>query len=101
VTQVLRRRAAEIASKHSVPLIIMEMRCRQERSLEIIRSRTKGNYTSNALTEDAYLANKAKFEPVDIDDLKKRYPQAIFLYFVVSVCSDNCTDWLVTCVEKR
>ncbi len=101
VTQDLRRRAAEIASKHGLPLIIMETRCSQERSLDIICSRTKDNYTSNALTEEAYLANKAKFEPVDVDDLKTRFPQASFLHFVVSICNHDSSDWLVTCVEKR
>jgi predicted kinase len=101
VTQDLRQRAAELASKHGVPLVIMETQCPQERSLEIIRSRTKEKYTSNAVTEDAYFANKAKFEPVDIADLKKQYPTATIMHFIVAACSDNMDDWRVTKLEKR
>jgi predicted kinase len=101
VTQALRRQAAEIAAKHGVPLVILETRCPQELSLAIIRQRTKEQYCSNALTEEAYLANKAKFEAVDVDDLKVHYPALEVVHFVVSACSVNSSEWYVTELNQR
>jgi predicted kinase len=101
VTQALRRQAAEIAAKHGVPLVILETRCPQELSLAIIRQRTKEQYCSNALTEEAYLANKAKFEAVDVDDLKVHYPSLGVVHFVVSACSVNSSEWYVTELNQR
>jgi predicted kinase len=69
VTQELRRRAAEIAAKHGMTFVILETSCPQEVSVERLQKRTKEKYESNALTVEAYLANKRKFEPVDLDDL--------------------------------
>ncbi len=100
VTQNLRRQAAEIASKHNVPFVILETRCPQERSLAIIRQRTKTKYCSNALTEEAYLANKAKFEAVDVADLTQRFPKLALLYFVVSPCSEDRKEWFITELEQ-
>ena len=60
VTQELRRRAAEIAAKHNLTFVIMQTSCPQEVSLARIKRRTKEKYESNALTEEAYLANKSK-----------------------------------------
>src|SRR5664279_4152608 len=74
VTQDLRRCAAEIAAKNNMTFVILQTSCPQEVSLNRIKKRTKEKYESNALTEEAYLANKNKFESVDIDDLKKKYP---------------------------
>ena len=59
--------AAEIAAKNNRPVVIMQTTCPQEISLARIAKRTKENYESNALTEQAYLNNKAKFEPVDLE----------------------------------
>ena len=53
--------------------VIAECVCTEEKSIERILKRTKENYESNALTREAYLNNKALFQPVDIDDLKKRF----------------------------
>jgi hypothetical protein len=50
---------------------------------------------------DAYLANKKKFEPVDIEDLKKRYPTLKILHLTVDTCRDNAKDWYVIGMEKR
>ena len=52
--------------------VIMQTSCPQEVSVARIERRTKEKYESNALTVDAYLANKKKFEPVDIEDIKEK-----------------------------
>jgi predicted kinase len=101
VTQDLRRRAAEIAAKHDLTLVILQTICPQEISLTRIKRRTKEKYESNALTEEAYFANKNKFEPVDIDDLKKRYPQLRVMHLTVDTCHDNSDDWYIVGLEKR
>jgi len=101
VTQELRRQAAEIAAKNNMTFIILQTSCPEEVSVARIQRRTKDKYESNALTVEAYLANKNKFEPVDIDDLKKRYPTLRILHFTVDTCRDNAEDWYITNIEKR
>jgi predicted kinase len=101
VTQELRRRAAEIAAKHNMTFVILQTSCPQEVSVARIQSRTKENYRSNALTVEAYLENKSKFEPVDIDDLKKRYPQLKIVHLTVDTCHDDPEDWYVIGMEKK
>ena len=101
VTQELRRRAAEIAAKHDLTFVILETSCPQEVSVERIKRRTKEKYESNALTVEAYLANKNKFEPVDLDDLKKLHPQLKILKLTVDTCHDSPDDWYVIGMEKR
>ena len=59
VTQELRRRAAEIAAKNNMTFVILQTSCPQEVSIARIKRRTKEKYESNALTEEAYLANLA------------------------------------------
>jgi hypothetical protein len=70
-------------------------------SVERIKRRTKEKYESNALTVEAYLANKRKFEPVDLDDLKKLYPQLNIVHLTVDTCHDSPEDWYVIGMEKR
>jgi len=101
VTQELRRRAAEIAAKHGLPFVILETRCPEEVSVERIKRRTKEKYESNALTVRAYLANKRKFEPVDLGELKKRYPQLRIVHLTVDTRHDAPEDWYVIGMEKR
>jgi predicted kinase len=101
VTQELRRRAAEIAAKHGMTLVILETHCSEEASIARILRRTKEDYESNALTREAYLANKRKFEPVDVDDLKKRYPQLRIVHLTVDTEHDPPEDWYVIGMEKR
>jgi len=101
VTQDLRRRAAEIAEKNKFTLVILQTSCPQEVSIARIERRTKEKYESNALTVDAYLANKKKFEPVDVDDLKQRYPTLKIMHLTVDTCHDNSEDWYVIGMEKR
>jgi predicted kinase len=101
VTQELRRRAAEIAAKHGLTFVILETSCPQEVSVERIKRRTKEKYESNALTVEAYLANKNKFEPVDLDDLKKLHAQLKIVKLTVDTCHDSPKDWYVIGMKKR
>jgi predicted kinase len=101
VTQELRRRAAEIAAKNNMTFVILQTSCPQEVSLARIKRRTKEKYESNALTEEAYLANKNKFEPVDIDDLKQKYPSLKIVHLTVDTCYDETDRWYVVAVDKR
>jgi predicted kinase len=101
VTQELRRRAAEIAAKHDMTFVILETSCPEEVSVARIQRRTREKYESNALTVEAYLANKRKFEPVDVDDLKKRYPQLRIVHLTVDTEHDPPEDWYVIGMEKR
>jgi hypothetical protein len=50
---------------------------------------------------EAYLANKNKFEAVDLEDLKKRYPQLRIVHLTVDTCHDSPEDWYVIGMEKR
>ena len=101
VTQDLRRRAAEIAAKHDMTFVVLQTSCPQEVSVARIQRRTKEKYESNALTVEAYLANKSKFEPVDLDDLKQRYPQLKIIHFTVDTCHDSPENWFVIGMGKR
>jgi predicted kinase len=101
VTQSLRKRAAAIAAKHNLTFIIMQTDCPQEVAIARILKRTKENYESNALTEEAYLNNKKKFEEVDIKELKSSYPDLNTIYFVVDTSHDLPQDWYVTSVQKK
>ncbi len=98
-TQELRRRAAEIAAKHNMPLVILQTHCSEEASIERIMRRSKEVYESNALTKEAYLNNKKKFEPVDLGDLKKRYPTVDILHLTVDTEYDSPRDWYI--IEKE
>src|SRR4030042_1941899 len=101
VTQSLRRRAAAIAAKHNLTFVIMQTDCPQEVAITRILRRTKENYESNALTEEAYLCNKKKFEEVNLDDLKGSYPDLNIVHFVVDTCNDLPENWFVTSVRKK
>lgn len=100
VTQDLRRRAAEIAAKNGMTLVIMQTSCPEDISIARIQRRTKENYESNALTVDAYIANKKKFEPVDLKDLKKRNPDLKILHLTVDTSCDNPEDWFIIGIEN-
>lgn len=95
ITQTLRRRAAEVAAKHDMHFVIQQTRCPQEVSISRILKRTKENYESNALTEQAYLNNKNRFEPVDLVDLKKSYPSLRVTHLLVDTTSDREDEWFV------
>lgn len=99
VTQALRRRAAEIAARHNLRLIILQTDCPQEVSLNRISRRTKENYESNALTEQAYLNNKDRFEAVDPDDFRRAHPDLKVTHLIVDTTHDPPEDWYVIAVE--
>ena len=101
ITQSLRKRAAEIAAKHKLTFIILQTDCPQEVSIRRIISRTKEDYVSNALTEQAYLNNKKKFEEVALDDLKNSYPNLDIIHLIVDTRHDLPEDWYIIGVEKR
>jgi predicted kinase len=101
VTQSLRRRAAEVAAKHNRTFVILETSCPQEVAIARILRRTKESYESNALTEQAYLNNKRKFEKVDVDDLKQLYPRLEIIHITVDTQYDLPEDWYVIGLDKR
>ena len=101
VTQSLRRRAAAIAAKHNLTFIIMQTDCPQEVSIARILKRTKEDYVSNALTEEAYLNNKKRFEEVNLDDLKGSYPDLNIIHFIVDTRNDLPEDWYIINVQKK
>ncbi len=101
VTQELREHAAEIAKKNDMAFVIIETSCPQEVALARIKNRTKEKYESNALTEEAYLANKNKFEPINVDAVKRRFPTLKVTYAVVDTCVCGMANWTVVKAEKR
>lgn len=98
VTQGLRRRAAEVAARYGKTFVIQQTWCPKEVSLRRISQRTKENYESNALTEQAYTNNVKKFEPVDLQELKTLFPDLNILHLVVDTSSDRTEEWFV--IEK-
>ena len=101
ITQKLRRRAAEVAARHNKTFVIQETQCPQEISFKRISKRTKENYESNALTIKAYMNNKKKFQPVDLEDLKRLYPSLYILHLLVDTTSDLIDDWRVVGKASR
>ena len=101
VTQELRRRAARIAAEQNKIFVILQTNCSKDVSINRITRRTKENYESNALTEQAYLNNLKKFEKVDLDDLKRLYPKLKILHLTVDTELDNPSDWYIISMEKR
>ena len=93
--QALRRRAAEVAANHDKIFVIQQTQCPQEVSLTRISRRTRENYESNALTEQAYLNNKNKFEAVDLEDLKRLFPSLKIVHLLVDTTSDREDEWFV------
>jgi predicted kinase len=101
ITRSLRKRAAAIAAKHHKTFVILQTDCPQEVSIARILRRTKGDYQSNALTEQAYLNNKKKFEEVDLDDLKQSVPDLGVIHLIVDTQYDPPEAWYITGMEKR
>ncbi|OGP72866.1 MAG: hypothetical protein A2V86_00445 [Deltaproteobacteria bacterium RBG_16_49_23] len=101
VSQGLRVRAAEIAEKAHRPFVIAECVCTEEKSIERILKRTKENYESNALTREAYLNNKAIFQPIDIDDLKRRLQGLSIIHLTIDTEYNTPPGWKIRKIEKR
>ena len=100
-TQDLRSRAAELAGNAHRTFVIAECVCTEEKSIERILKRTKENYESNALTQEAYLNNKALFQPIDTADLKKRFKTLPIIYLTIDTEYDTPPDWKIKKIEKR
>jgi hypothetical protein len=101
VTQELRRRAAGIAAAQNKTFAILQTNCSKDASIKRILKRSKENYESNALTEQAYLNNLKKFENVDLDDLKSLYPDLSIVHLTVDTELDPPEDWYIIGMEKR
>ncbi len=100
-TQDLRSSAAELAQGANRALVIAECVCTEEKSIERILKRTKDNYESNALTREAYLNNKALFQPVSIKDLKKRFKAVPMIHLTIDTEYDRLPDWKIKRIEKN
>ena len=101
VTQELRRRAAGIATTQKKIFVILQTNCSKDASINRILKRTKENYESNALTEQAYLNNLKKFENVDLDDLKGLFPELQILHLTVDTELDPPEEWYIIGMEKK
>ncbi len=101
ITQSLRRRAAAIAVKHNRTFVILQTDCPQEVAIRRILRRTKENYESNALTEEAYLNNKKRFERVDLNDLKALYPNLNIIHLIADTQHDPPEDWYIIDMKKK
>ncbi len=99
-TQELRSRAAELAKKAHRTFVIAECVCTEERSIERISKRTRENYESNALTKEAYLNNKALFQPIDTADLKNRFKTLPIIHLTIDTEYDTPSDWKIRKIEK-
>ena len=96
----MRQRAADIAARHSKTFVILQTDCPQEVSIRRILARDKENYVSNALTEEAYLNNKNKFESVDTGNLKEQNPGLDILHLIVDTTEDPPESWYIINEEK-
>jgi predicted kinase len=101
ITQSLRRQAAEIAARHNKTFVILQTHCPQEVAIARILRRNQEDYESNALTEQAYLNNKKRFEKVDVDDLKRLYPRLNIIHLTVDTQYDPPEDWYIIGMGKR
>ncbi len=95
VTQILRRRAAKVAAENDMTFIIQQTQCPKDVSLARIAKRTKENYESNALTEQAYTNNVNKFEEVDLEDLKSLHPNLNIVHLLIDTTSPLTEEWFV------
>ena len=101
VTQELRKKAAGIAAAQNKIFVILQTNCSKDASINRILKRTKENYESNALTEQAYLNNLKKFENMDLDDLKGLHPELSIVHLTVDTELDPPEDWYIIGMEKR
>jgi predicted kinase len=101
VTSELRRRAASIAAAQNKTFVILQTHCTKDASIQRILRRTKENYESNALTEQAYINNQKRFEGVNLDELKNLYPDLSIIHLTVDTEFDEPKDWFIIGMEKR
>jgi len=101
VLQSLRRRAAQVAADHGKTLVIQQTSCPRDTSIARIMRRTKENYESNALTAQAYDNNVAKFDAVDLEDLKGLHPDLAVVHLTVDTSSDDKSGAEWTVIDRR
>ena len=101
ITQPLRRQAAVIAAKHDKTFVILQTDCPQEVAIDRILRRTREDYESNALTEQAYRNNQNRFEEVALADFKQLTPNLEVMRFIVDTQYDLPEDWYIMGVEKK
>ena len=101
ITQSLRRRAASIADRHNKAFVILQTQRPRGIALAKIAGRSKEDYESNALTEQAYVNNEKKFEEVDIEDLKALYPQLSIIHLLLDTTQDTPGEWYIIGLKKR
>ena len=99
ITKELRRRAAQIAADNDKTFVILQTHCSKDASINRILKRTKENYESNALTEQAYIDNEKKFEAVDLDELNDLYPTLKIVHLTVDTEMDPPEQWYI--IDKR
>ena len=100
ITQSLRREAAKLAADHQRRLAIVETRCQRSVSLARLRRRTREQYESNAMTEQAYYNNEVLFEKVDLDDLKRLSSNLDMVHLMIDTQNDLSQEWHIESVEK-
>ncbi len=101
VTQELRRKAAGIAAAQNKTFVVLQTNCSKDASINRILKRTKENYESNALTEQAYINNLKKFENVDLNDFKNLYPKLSIVHLTVDTELDPPKDWYIIDMKKK
>jgi predicted kinase len=101
VTSELRKKAAAIAAEQNKTFVILQTHCTKDASISRILRRTKENYESNALTEQAYLNNQKRFENVDLDAMKGLYPDLSIIHLTVDTEYDEPKDWFIIGMEKK
>lgn len=101
ITQSLRKRAAEIAAKYDRTLVILQTECPRETAVARILKRTRENYESNAIDEQAYANNEKQFEKVDLDDIKNSFPNLAIFHLTVDTRYDEPDKWYIIDTVKR
>jgi predicted kinase len=90
-----------VAAQHNRRLVILQTHCPREVAIARILRRTKDDYESNALTEQAYTNNEKRFEKVDLNDLKQLNPDLDITHLIVDTQHDSPEDWYIIGVDKR
>lgn len=100
ITQELRKTAAGIAARNGKTFVILETSCPEEVSLGRISRRTREKYESNAITEEAYLNNVKRFEPVDVADIKRAHPSLHILHLTIDTTEGEQNKLYVVATEQ-
>ena len=70
-------------------------------SLERISRRSKDNYESNALTPQAYHNNQKKYQQVDLNEMKRTYPDLKAVHYIVDTTKDSPEEWYIISKDER